>query len=711
MMKKKFLLFILVLVSWCSAQQCVDKYDEPEPGVMSGKILPAMTVLLSYPAGVGPGLSLGISVVMTLLNKVFPSPDDGKLAYFDKRLNDAVYQLGREIDEGINTSISAGFSVYVGRVKFWMGVYKNRYNDWNTASRPKTNATSVHYLEDFYQDKTLQIGAEIAGLTGPDNPVPHLALPMVAMMGMVQLSIYNDAIFIGNGDLGMNAAERPTNFTNKYQEALGNYTKFLLTTYDNKINEYHKKLDATTDVAKFNDILNDQLAFERAIVLNVFDVAAKWSMTIPSEDKEIIPVDIVFTRPIYSKATECTVNVNRCKTSYKALDRIRNTDPQYRSLAKQIQWALTFHQGQGYQYGSPQYLEVLQEFLIKYDDNTEFRNQPNKEFRYSVLQSMDAKQNITVSYTGVNDNFNNDYSSGITCSGKCTMYSSIFQIGKVSTKADGIHVSCPKKTQTIETPLGHGISRFIPAQEPDSKSEINSWAIEYRKYNNRLDFSGINSSHALRFPGEYLMYKSSNKDGIKLGDMNYLMGGRGIDITKSIQFTLPSLNSNKFVYDLRVYTNASSPSITINNCVLKKRLISFGGMNLYDGNCQFAITTKSVLIQGPLYLGAIEIVQVKAKSGFGESCVTNSSCQSGLSCYDSVKRKICLKFPASLDQCKQRYVVGKSRRPTPNITYVNEWMPTQAPEQCRYGYAISTPKDGTCQLLCGPECFLGTCVK
>lgn len=101
---------------------------------------------------------------------------------------------------------------------------------------------------------------------------------------------------------------------------------------------------------------------------------------------------------------------------------------------------------------------------------------------------------------------------------------------------------------------------------------------------------------------------------------------------------------------------------------------------------------------------------VVKSSDFGGTCVDDKSCKTGLKCLQANKGKACLKFPASLDQCKTRYVVGKSRKPIANTACVNETLPASSPDQCCYGYGISTPKDGTCQLLCGPRCFLNKCV-
>lgn len=107
--------------------------------------------------------------------------------------------------------------------------------------------------------------------------------------------------------------------------------------------------------------------------------------------------------------------------------------------------------------------------------------------------------------------------------------------------------------------------------------------MEYRK-KTRVDFAGLTSPHAIRFPADYVKFQERMTAG-DIDQMNYLLGGRSVKFPGDVVFGLPPRNQG-FDYNLRVYAKSDVKSTTVDGCVLERRGVQFQGFDLYEGNCQ-----------------------------------------------------------------------------------------------------------------------------
>jgi hypothetical protein len=694
------LIFFIALV-YCDT--CSNKEGETSD-LLTGTLIPVLKILFAYPAGLGAPQSFGISVVTYLIDKVFPENKPDYLA-------ETVRQLQQEIQDTVEEATVSQFKGFAMNGKRKLERYVTVHNKWVENGSLHNGQTMRNYFINEIDD----IATEINYIIGNDK-YKYVGLPMFVVLATSHLSIIRDAAIIGNNYLGLNKNGQLAdgNYTDKFIKTLNQYTKELTTTYTNKHNEFY----SAKDYNHGHNSLNKYLSFETATTLNAWDIAAQWSMLIPNDNG--IPVDIFYTRPVYSKATICDVS-NECNVGPWAVNRDRNNSPQYRGIAKKIQYKSYTHDGRGSAKGNVGPVGFIG-FTHYYDDQTTFTTSHSHYWSIDgETKIIDATQNITVNYAGVKPkDFHDGYFAYPVFATKakcrksyCTKYAAEFDIGTTSI---GGGIRCDHTKQLVETPQNHGLSRFIPAQDRNDNlkhPQIESWVFEYRKYNQRSDFTNINTDHAIRFPGEYLF----DQNKADLGEIQHMIGGRSINIKTSVMFTMPSQNKG-FTYNLRIYALNASPDIA--GCIFKKRAIQFGGFDIYDGNCQNI--ANMIEIKGPMHLGAIEVIQVKEKTKelqrqrFGGTCENDSNCYNGLKCLkytDTTGKggKMCAKFWVYTDQCAQtgksvnrgardvrNFVFGDGIKKTTNCGVTG--ITKNLPENCCSGSASVIVNKNLCELKC-----------
>ncbi|KAI8096361.1 delta endotoxin [Halteromyces radiatus] len=561
---------ILVFLGWISCCFACDAPKVDEPSDMKGGFMTGFGLTTAYFAGIGPAYALGFAMVSFLIDSFF-SPDDSK----DQRLARLANQLREEMDNKIDNAIVGTFQGQLIAVKGLLDAYKDDYNFWINHSMP-TGANDV-WLTPYYQNKVNNIVPHINVIMG-NMDRNYLGLPMFAIMATSHLSILRDAAIIGNDRLGI----KKYNYREMFASYLNKYVTQLTRVYETKRNSLIQQ-----------NMVEKQLAFETAIITNAWDVAAKWSMLIPDNG---VPLDIFYTRPVYSKNTKC--GYERCAVSSTIVETSKNKDPQYRGLVKDLQYTTWTHRKDG---GDR---DAVPPVLVSFTSV------------YTGPAVIDATKDIIVSYLSVHEGFVDLYYQGfgvLVCPKACPGILATLTIGE-KTLGSKVKNSCgPAYTNdTMAPPAQHGLSRVLAA------GKEHSWFFEYRKNDNKAAFP-TDQEHAIRFPGEYIFDPKTTT----IGELNYLLGGRTLHISTTATFQMPPRNRG-FIYRVRFYVK--SP-INVQNCDLKKQTFQFAGFDLYE--CDYS--GVSVTINGPADLGAIEVIQ-KKEQWFGESCDTDKDCYHDLRC-------------------------------------------------------------------------------
>jgi len=668
-------LFILwaFSISLIVAQQCAK--DEVQSDLMRDDIMPVLTILSSFPAGFGPFQSLGISIVMNLLDKFLPKVE--KPDPYITLLNEELKELRNELKGDIEKTITTNYKKDKQYILHLVNNYNITYSEWVHKGMPK-NDTSSGSLYQFYNGDTLELmGGYITRLKG-DNYFGFFGLPMFVAMGTAHLGMLHEAAVIGNDHFNITGGEL-RNYRRRFDYYLSEYSSILSDDYRKQIQSFFEH-GKDYNLADSHHIFNSEIAVETLTVQNAFDLAANWTALAPPPAtgklfRSGIPISVFLTRPIYSKATKCDVDTKKCYVSMNSLNNAIFNEPRYRGLVKSIK-AFPIEQpvlkNNKYENG-PWTLEGLRNY---------FNDSVTTE---GVL--INPTKDIVPIYTSVNNNYE-------CVNNGCTVYASGFEnIGNKN--------SCERKG-LIKSPLYHGVSRILRAAKYRVGFRTDAWAIEYRKSNN-IDRFPPNAEHGLRFPGEYVLYDhfmaaptrhtpikidpnnggggtcvitfqplisevekvnaapmmkskllakireiqkkhngyncltndaSDYSDYLLLADMvdaftsrvnegeydadvddmNYVLGGRPIFIERPMTFRLPPRNTG-FGYNLRVYGNGNQTAINVNGCVLKKTPFKFARFDIYDGNCGDISLPNTLTIKEPAHFGAIEIIQVRKCSG------------------------------------------------------------------------------------------------
>lgn len=197
----------------------------------------------------------------------------------------------------------------------------------------------------------------------------HLALPQFVIMASTHLSILRDAAMIDNDFLSVtNTADSKTDFRQQLKDYLKKYCDILLDKYyaclPQLFNQQHGNTFYLTKNAKYRktkrsqELFNTYVAYETTNVLTAFDIAARWTMLLPPDNKtyikdmnqDNIPIDIVYTRPIYSEITKCDsyddsiawswMPNSYCNVNVELLKRFQDIGKPYRGQLKKIQSAI-----------------------------------------------------------------------------------------------------------------------------------------------------------------------------------------------------------------------------------------------------------------------------------------------------------------------------------------------------------------------------------
>ncbi|KAG0203755.1 hypothetical protein BGX28_004071 [Mortierella sp. GBA30] len=678
-MKIHPLIAIISLISLAFAQDC-DVVDEEAQkwSFVRQKVMPLLGLALSFPAGFGPFQSLGISTISFLLDKIIPDPSQNQ----PDPLKELAVELSNKMDQKLDDRTIDFFTQYAGNARQFYGNYKKAYDAWMDDNRP-ADESEDYSLYNFYVNQMgfLEQGPNYMA----SSKYTYLALPQFVNMASAHLSILRDAAMIGNDHLSVtNKSGSKTDFRQQFKDYLKKYNDILVTNYNARLPQlfeqqhgngfYVSENSEYRKTKRSQELFNNYVAYETTAVLTAFDVAARWTMLLPPDDKtyienmnqDNIPIDVVYTRPIYSEITKCDSyddSISRsqtpnsyCNVNVEYLKRFKDIGIPYKGLLKKIRSA---------KYTKPNKGPLgFTRFWFEYEDGSIYATpgdygndqDPRGFFDYAYSDGPIAKKyteidtlsTVNITYAKINGDF--------SCADKsCYLFTGLY-FGNVPIT---LPPKCKETNEKLDIPDGHTFAGMYPVQNNRPSDENFPWEIvwsmEYRK-NNRVDFADVTSPHAIRFPADYVKFQERMQDG-DYDQMNYLLGGRSVRFPANVVFGLPPSNQG-FDYNLRVYAKSDDDSMTIDGCVLARRGVQFDGFDLYDGNCQQqeVILPEKITIAGPLHLGAVEVVQVTAKAEFYGECNQDRDCKSGLKCMLNKSSNVsrCLKFPHNeMDKCDQ----------------------------------------------------------
>lgn len=124
-MKIHTLIAIISLISLAFAQDCnvVDEEAQKWSNVRQ-KVMPLLGVALSFPAGIGPFQSLGISVASSFIDKIIPDPNQGQ----PNPLKELSIELSNKMDQKLDKVIIDFFDQYAGNARQFCLSYKKAYD-------------------------------------------------------------------------------------------------------------------------------------------------------------------------------------------------------------------------------------------------------------------------------------------------------------------------------------------------------------------------------------------------------------------------------------------------------------------------------------------------------------------------------------------------------------------------------------------------------
>jgi delta endotoxin, N-terminal domain len=553
--------------------------------------------LLAFPGGLGPKQALGIASMLQVFDILDPTANNtpDPLDLFIERYE-------KELEENTESIVQGFFKGEIYNTREIEASYKEIYDLWVTEGKPKEEPkyNSLHNFFSFTFRQHIESG--INKIIGNTN-YNYYGVPMLSVMSTAYLGILRDAIYLGNDYFGIPSAGL-TNYRKTFQAKLNQYTNFLNTVHNTRLQQL--------------DTLDKKLTYESTNILEAFDIAAQWTMFIPTSYRNI-PVDVMFTRPVYSRVTKCEGKGNLCTIDMNIFNKNKgNAD--YHGFPNTFSFINTKYTAGSAYIG----------FEFNYPDGNVYRtNGYNKD---TSKQSISLITNINILYEKATENgFSTDIEDACAYPGPLyAKYCSrnepnkkvflcspgITLCGRYPTQfifnGNGIGITpypgCYEKDNThIQVPLNHAISRIIPAQYRGSHNF--RWVFEYRHINNPI-FKDLTADRAIRFPGEYIYYyKTSIGDQYTkpylLKDQNYLLGGRIIRITNPqeyIGFKMPQATTH-----VRLY--AKGP-VGINGCNVNKQTFTFDGYDIYEGKCsslEVTLINKSVISQYPPYEGRVDV--------------------------------------------------------------------------------------------------------
>ncbi|KAF9582444.1 hypothetical protein BGW38_000198, partial [Lunasporangiospora selenospora] len=627
------LIAVISLISLAFADECdvVNTEDEKWTNVRKN-VLPLLGIALSFPAGFGPLQALGISVFSFFLDKIIPDPSQNPDRPDPLKL--LAIELSNRMDEKLDTLTIDFFNQYAGSARNFFGNYKQAYDSWVKDERP-ANEKQSYSLYKFYVG---QMGfLEDGPIKMSSSKFAYLALPQFVSMATIHLSVLRDAAMIGNDHLGItNTTGSKTNFREQFKKYLQKYNDALVRNYYAPFGQLSKKQHGDRYLV-FNDddfrmtkrsqeLFSAITAYETTAILSAFDVAARWPMLLPPEettlidemDKNNIPIDVVYTRPIYSESTKCNsyddgfdrnnVPNSYCNINILRLKTFQQLGIPYRGLLKTIRYAKWRKDTKG-PLGFTRFWFTYEDGSIVRtpgdidNDQVGYEDMAYEDSKFITI-TVDPKSSVNITYAKINP----DFSCG---SGSCSIFAGLH----FGTTSMAITPKCTETNEKLDIPEGHRFAGLYPVQNNRPREHFKweiAFSMEYRKIN-RIDFQGVTTPRALRFPADYIKFQEKIT-GTTEDEMVYLLGGRAMKFPSNIGFRLPVRNKG-FDYNLRLYAKSTSATITVNGCVLGRRGVKFGGYDLYEGDCQQqeVVLPERITIPGPLSLAGVEVTQVKVK--------------------------------------------------------------------------------------------------
>ncbi|KAI8065716.1 hypothetical protein BC940DRAFT_320317 [Gongronella butleri] len=559
---------LILFASWCLCQECVPQ--KPDYEIFDS----AVSIGLSYAGGFNAYTSLAVSAFTFGLQKI---KETGEYKEAPSELAQLAAKLERKIDQSEDRAAINTFKTFLNQYEAFMEIYTDH----------------IKYEDDlgpFFATQLPNMYRVSASIIGSNTEhINSLGLPMIGTMGFLHLAVLRDAFFF---------TPRKRKWSEQYQKNLDRYTNYMASAFERKV----KNLTETTN--KPLHALNDLLTYETAMIMNGWDVAAKWTITLPLD--YTADLDIVYTRPVYSEATDCNApGWKSCDMDPKNFNMNRHRDPAYHGALVELGYnAVGYWKGPGWRptRGTrlPTEATAFTGFRLKLEDGTVYDTQPGMDGKPTV--KIVNQTSVGITYTRHDARFTNlylRYPPPEQCeAGDCWRKPSLFRfgkdvIGKVMDDERGKTDLCTFPEVEQHAPSGHVMTRILPGQDP-KRLQVNRWVFEYRKANQRVTFDGVKNNHAIRFPGDWLLYKAKDKSGAKLGALHYLMGGYAIEGT--VTFDLPAQTTH-----VRVYSTNLGP---VPGCELKPLKYTFGRFTLYEGPC----AQPSITVSG--YIGAIEAILI-----------------------------------------------------------------------------------------------------
>ncbi|KAF9578776.1 hypothetical protein BGW38_005263 [Lunasporangiospora selenospora] len=602
-MKIHPLIAAISLLSLAIAQDCNagDKEDQTWSFVKQ-KVMPLLGLALTFPAGLGPFHSLGMSTISYFLDKILPDHSQNR----PDPLKELAVELSNRMDRKLDNRTIDLFTQYAGNARQFYGNYKKAYDTWQSEGRPAKESES-YSLYNYYVNQMgfLEQGPNYMAA----SKFTYLALPQFVIMASAHLSILRDAAMIGNDYLSVTSKPgSKTDFRQQFQFYLKKYSDILLSNYNARLdqlfhqqhgNSFTVKADAEYRKAKRSqELFNIYVAYETTNVLTAFDVTKCDSYN--------------------DRLSNAWVPKSYCNVNIEWLRRFKNIGKPYKGLLKKIRPATLLNPIYAAQEASSKGPLGFTRFWFQYEDGSTYATPSAYHYHDERLYSassdgpipdftdINTMSTINITYAKINNDF--------SCSDKpCYVFTGL-NFGNTPMT---LPPKCPTINEKLDIPDGHIFSGMYPVgnKRPDNNNfywEI-VFTMEYRK-KNRVDFAGLTSSHGIRFPADYVRFQERIKTN-DYGEMSYLLGGRSIKFPGDVVFGLPSRNQG-FDFNLRVYAKNNVTSMTIDGCVLTRRGVQFDGFDIYDGDCQQQKVTlpAKITVSGPLHLGAIEVVQMKSKA-------------------------------------------------------------------------------------------------
>lgn len=553
--------------------------------------------LLAFPGGLGPKQALGIGVVMQIYDLLDP------FAQGTDPLDEFIERYEKELEENTLNIVQGFFKGEVFNTREIEASYKEIYDLWvkNGMPREEPKYNSMHSFFSFASRQHIESG--INKIIGNTN-FNYYGVPMFSVMGTAYLGILRDAIFIGNDYLGI-PANGLSNYRSILQKRMNMYTQFLQTVHTNRL----KQLDT----------LEKKLVYETTNILEAFDIAAQWTMFIPTSN-QTIPVDVVFTRPVYSKVTECLGSDSECKIDIASFEKEKGlaedfgfpTHLSYENVKwtdSHIYTGFKSVYSDGHTYKTPDFTTETKgiDTAGKLITNIKVRYAKSNGLNTQTVDACRIPGPTHAKYCDAND----------LAAGKEILVCQVEYCGRYPTQilfgneefGPTPYQNCYVDGTDIQVPKDHALTRIISAQHNGKYNY--RWVFEFRHIPKRLNFDGVTSNRAIRFPGEYVMHHSKIEQGgfnwVFLDEINYLMGGRVLKITATnayLTFTLPQ----KTTY-IRVYAKGR---FNITGCNLQKHTFKFDNFDLYEGKCtKSVITISSAANYGnTVYIGAVEAIYI-----------------------------------------------------------------------------------------------------